>query len=69
LSRTYPYAISENLQKGLKLPVGIHELKAEFQVPIQTRYLKIKINKLGKIPAWRGVNGDAWMFIDEIEVY
>ena len=69
LSRTYPYAVSENLQKGLKLPVGIHELKAEFQVPIQTRYLKIKINKLGKMPAWRGVNGDAWMFIDEIEVY
>ena len=69
LSRIIPYAKADNPNKGEKLPIGIHELNAVFDQPIQTRYLKVKINKLGKMPAWRGVNGDAWMFLDEIEVY
>ncbi|MFY8022172.1 MAG: hypothetical protein ACOVP1_13285, partial [Bacteroidia bacterium] len=64
-----PTAKAVNSHVGEKMPTAIYELKAEFETNIETRYLKIKLNKLGKMPSWRGVNGDAWMFIDEIEVY
>jgi hypothetical protein len=35
--------------------------------PIQT--LQILIGNPGALPKWRGVAGDGWLFIDEIEVY
>ncbi len=35
--------------------------------PIQT--LQITIGNPGPLPKWRGVAGDGWLFIDEIEVY
>jgi hypothetical protein len=41
---------------------------ANFPVePIQT--LQILIGNPGALPKWRGVAGDGWLFIDEIEVY
>jgi hypothetical protein len=35
--------------------------------PIQI--LQITIGNPGPLPKWRGVAGDGWLFIDEIEVY
>jgi hypothetical protein len=35
--------------------------------PIQT--LQILVGNPGPLPKWRGVAGDGWLFIDEIEVY
>jgi hypothetical protein len=31
--------------------------------------LRIQVVNSGKLPKWRGIDGDAWLFIDEIEVY
>lgn len=37
--------------------------------PIKTRYIKIKAKNYGKLPDWhQGAGGDAFIFIDEIEV-
>ncbi|MEY4287210.1 MAG: hypothetical protein RL511_1296 [Bacteroidota bacterium] len=36
-------------------------------MPIQT--FKLIIGNPGPLPKWRGVAGDGWLFIDEIEVY
>ncbi|MFM8595482.1 MAG: DUF4838 domain-containing protein [Flavobacteriales bacterium] len=35
--------------------------------PIQT--FKLTVGNPGPLPKWRGVAGDGWLFIDEIEVY
>ncbi len=32
------------------------------------RFVKVKVNNFGTLPAWRGVNADSWIFIDEIEI-
>jgi hypothetical protein len=45
-------------------PLVVRNFPAE---PIQT--LKIEIGNPGTLPKWRGVAGDGWLFIDEIEVY
>ncbi|HQZ82068.1 MAG TPA: GH92 family glycosyl hydrolase [Pyrinomonadaceae bacterium] len=35
--------------------------------PIKTRYVRIRANNIGKIPAWHlGAGGDPWIFIDEV---
>jgi hypothetical protein len=37
--------------------------------PIQTRYIKVKAYNFGKLPDWHiGAGGDAFIFIDEIEI-
>jgi hypothetical protein len=35
---------------------------------IETRYIRLTIVNIGNLPAWRGENGKAWLFVDEIEV-
>jgi hypothetical protein len=42
-------------------------LKEFPNTPIQT--LELTIGTPGPLPKWRGVAGDGWLFIDEIEVY
>ena len=42
-------------------------LKEFPNAPIQT--LELTIGNPGPLPKWRGVAGDGWLFIDEIEVY
>jgi hypothetical protein len=42
--------------------------KIEFSKPQQCRYLEIKIKNIGKLPDWRGVDGNAWLFVDELIV-
>ncbi len=43
-----------------------------FKIPIESnqraRFIKIKVNSIGKMPEWRGVNDNAWLFMDEIIV-
>ena len=46
----------------------VRTIKASF-LPINARYLKIKIGKTNKLPAWHsGAGSPAFMFIDEIRV-
>jgi hypothetical protein len=36
---------------------------------VQARYIKIKATNFGKLPEWhQGFGGDAYIFVDEIEV-
>jgi len=53
------------VQKGTNL---INEIVLDF--PAQpARYVKIKVENLGKCPAWhKGAGGKAWLFVDEITV-
>ncbi len=43
-----------------------------FKIPIvntqNSRFIKLKVNSIGKMPEWRGVNDNAWLFMDEIVV-
>jgi hypothetical protein len=59
----------KNASVGLKLEEGKYPLSLKFSKPMYTRFLKIKIANPGKLPSWRGVNGNGWLFIDEVEVY
>jgi hypothetical protein len=29
----------------------------------------VKVINYGKLPVWRGINANSWLFVDEIEVY
>lgn len=46
----------------------------KFDIPLNSNgivngiFLKITIKNIGKLPTWRGVNGNAWVFVDEIVV-
>lgn len=44
----------------------------KFKIPLSNaqfaRYIKIKVNNIGKLPEWRGVDDFAWLFMDEIIV-
>jgi hypothetical protein len=57
-----------NAEAGIKTENKIIPYRIEFQKPQQCRYLKIKIKNIGKLPDWRGVDGSAWLFVDEIIV-
>jgi hypothetical protein len=51
-------------QNNGSYPLVVANFPAE---PIQT--LELIIGNPGPLPKWRGVAGDGWLFIDEIEVY
>ena len=61
--------IQNNSQVNLKQNDGSYPLVvANFpNEPIQT--LQIHVGNPGPLPQWRGVAGNGWLFIDEIEVY
>jgi hypothetical protein len=52
------------MQNNGSYPLVVANFPSE---PIQT--LQILIGNPGPLPKWRGVAGDGWLFIDEIEVY
>ncbi len=58
-----------NPSAGKQLNPHTGKLTAKFINPLNTRYLKVIIHNIGKLPKWRGVNGNSWIFIDEIEVH
>jgi len=57
-----------NPKGGLKSAAYTDRITAEFN-QITSRYVKVKVNNFGKLPVWRGVDADSWLFVDEIEVY
>ncbi|MEY4804713.1 MAG: hypothetical protein RL331_1232 [Bacteroidota bacterium] len=60
---------TENPFVNLPQDIGAYPLTiTEFSnTPIQN--LKLTIGNPGPLPKWRGVAGDGWLFIDEIEIY
>lgn len=57
-----------NEQAGRQMPLGIGELVVKPDKPIVARYLHVTVYNPGPLPKWRGVNGDGWLFVDEVEV-
>lgn len=47
---------------------SIMPFKVVFNKSKKYRYLEIKLKNIGKLPEWRGVDGNAWLFIDELRV-
>jgi hypothetical protein len=58
-----------NPNAGNQMNPGIYTLKLSLDQKIAGRYLLVEVNNLGPLPKWRGVDGDAWLFIDEIEIH
>lgn len=47
----------------------IHKIVLNFEKPIETDKLKIKVNRYGLIPAGaQGAGNEAWLFCDEVFV-
>lgn len=63
LTSTYNAGVGQ-VQINGAYPLAVGNFPAE---PIQS--LNITIGNPGSLPKWRGVAGDGWLFIDEIEVY
>jgi predicted alpha-1,2-mannosidase len=48
---------------------SIHDFALQLSKSIQTRYIKVKAINYGKLPEWHiGAGGDAFIFVDEIEI-
>lgn len=58
-----------NKQAGEKLKKHHSSLTVEVEGALSARFVKVKVANIGKLPAWRGVDGDAWLFVDEMEIY
>jgi hypothetical protein len=58
-----------NPNAGNQMIPGIYTLKLSLDQKIAGRYLLVEVNNIGPLPKWRGVDGDAWLFIDEIEIH
>ncbi len=57
-----------NSNSSQKINPQIVGLNCKSVSKIQARFIHFKINAQGKMPKWRGVSGNSWTFIDEIEV-
>ncbi len=57
-----------NPKVGLSLPVGIGTLSVDSPKPMVARYIRVLVENPGPLPKWRGVNGNGWLFVDEIKV-
>ncbi len=55
-----------NQQAGQQITPQIIALTYQTDTLIPARYIKITAHNIGKLPVWRGVSGDAWLFVDEI---
>jgi hypothetical protein len=64
-----PTGILINPNAGNQMNPGIYTLKLSLDQKIAGRYLFVEVNNLGPLPKWRGVDGNAWLFIDEIEIH
>jgi hypothetical protein len=59
----------ENPDAGKQLPAGIYPLQLTLPNKIAGRFLHIQVINPGALPKWRGVDGNGWLFIDEIEIH
>jgi len=59
----------ENTVKPDDYITQIKEFAATHSKPINARYVKVKAYNFGKLPEWhQGAVGDAFLFVDEINV-
>lgn len=64
----YTVASYINPDAGKKQDRQIVTFNIPFEKNANARYVNVKIKNIGKMPAWRGVNDNAWLFVDEIVV-
>ena len=57
-----------NASARLKLPKQIVKFSVPLKQKFLARFIKVTIKNIGKLPAWRGMNADTWLFVDEIVV-
>ena len=62
-------ATVENPDAGKQMPSGTYPLPLTLPHKSAGRYLYIQVVNPGALPKWRGVDGDGWLFIDEIEIH
>ncbi|MFM1915495.1 MAG: hypothetical protein RLZZ531_1164 [Bacteroidota bacterium] len=58
-----------NPTAGQQVAPGIYPLKLSFGTKLYGRYLYLDVSNPGPLPKWRGVDGNGWLFIDEIEIH
>jgi hypothetical protein len=63
-----PLSVIADLNAGKKMDKSIETYELNFDTPRELRYLNLVITNIGKLPEWRGVDGRAWLFVDEIIV-
>jgi len=51
------------------MPTGTYPLQLTLSHKTAGRFLHIQVVNPGTLPKWRGVDGDGWLFIDEIEIH
>ncbi|MEN9987310.1 MAG: hypothetical protein RLZZ585_349 [Bacteroidota bacterium] len=59
----------ENPDAGKQLPAGTYPLQLTLPSKTAGRFIYIQVINPGALPKWRGVDGDGWLFIDEIEIH
>jgi hypothetical protein len=62
-------ATVENPDAEKQMPSGTYPLPLTLPHKTAGRYLYIQVINPGALPKWRGVDGDGWLFIDEIEIH
>lgn len=55
-----------NPNAGQKMNKHIEDWEIKLDKAQYFKYLKIKAENIGKLPVWRGVDGNSWLFCDEI---
>jgi hypothetical protein len=59
----------ENPDAGKQLPAGTYPLQLTLPSKTAGRFVYIQVINPGALPKWRGVDGNGWLFIDEIEIH
>jgi hypothetical protein len=60
--------ICKNTVQDIDYAVQVKDFKSKFE-PIKARYIKVKAINYGMLPPWhQGAGGDAFIFVDEIQV-
>jgi hypothetical protein len=57
-----------NKNAGVKLEKQIVPIELNLTAPVEAKFIRVTVKNIGKLPLWRGVKGDAWLFTDEIVV-
>ena len=63
-----PIGLVKNEKAGLQIDKQIVPFQYELTQPSQTRFIRVTAKNIENIPKWRGVEGKAWLFVDEIVV-
>ncbi len=58
-----------NPKAGLQQEAHTSTLVTNLNPSGSARYLRLVVHNLGKLPSWRGIDADSWLFLDEVEIY